>query len=235
MKERLIYFDAARGIAMLLIVCAHTGVCIPIIMLDSAKVVVFFLISGIFFSDKLPLKDYLNRNYKRLIIPFLFFYIISYGFFYLGQYLIPGFESMTTAEGIWDCFNQKQYFNGPIWFLLSLFWMMMIQYAISKTISKKLTQAIVALGCGFLGFMMNVKEYDLPLNIDTALTFTPVFYFGRLVKMFALNERYNKVESTIFSCIFYMSCIPISMTVEDSLNRYGGGWVFSVTLFLHNT
>ncbi len=235
MKERQVYLDAAKGIGMLLIVCAHTGVSFPIPMLSNVKVALFFLISGLFFIPKasLPFNDYLKGDVMRIIVPFAIFYIFSYILFYVGKAFVPGFTEMTEANGILDCFTQKQYFNGPIWFLMCLFWIRLFCYFIERYVSKERIRAAIALCVGFCGFLLGKYLIDLPMNLDTALTFTPIFYAGTLVTRLSLFNRYSKVETGLFSGIFYMSCIPVSISIQDSLNRYGG--VFIPDLLLSST
>lgn len=227
MKERLTYLDAAKGIGLILIVCAHTGVDCIIPMLGSVKVALFFLLSGLFFTNKTTLgfKEYLVDDFKRIMIPFLFFYVISYFLFYVGKLVVPGFMDMTTANGILDCFTQKQYFNGPIWFLICLFWIRLICYLICHYILNEWLRAFLALGVGLLGYILGRNNIDLPLALDTAFTFTPILYFGMLSFKIALFERYLKIENGIFACIFYLSCIPVTISVSDSLNRYEGGGI----------
>ena len=224
-RERLNYLDAAKGIGMLLIVCAHTGADTHIPMLGNVKVALFFILSALFFTKKvqLDIREFLRGDVQRLLVPFLIFYVISYLLFYMGQAVLPGFQDMTEARGILDCFTQKQYFNGPIWFLLCLFWVRLFCFFIEKYIPNEWIKAGVALFIGLFGFLLGKYEIDLPLTIDTALTYTPVFYGGILLNKFTVSSRYNRIESGVFSPILYMSCIPVAMSIQDSMNRYGGG------------
>ena len=175
MKERQVYLDAAKGIGMLLIVCAHTGVSFPIPMLSNVKVALFFLISGLFFIPKasLPFNDYLKGDVMRIFVPFAIFYIFSYILFYVGKAFVPGFTEMTEANGILDCFTQKQYFNGPIWLLMCLFWIRLFCYFIERYVSKEWIRAAIALCVGLLGFSLGKyltlipQHYNLTLFISS--------------------------------------------------------------------
>lgn len=223
MKERLVYLDAAKGIGMLLIVCVHLGVTVPIPMLASVKVALFFLLSGLFVTAKDDTKHWLSRNVRSLLVPFLIFYVLSYLFFYMGKAFVPGFNEMTGAKGILDCFTQKQYFNGPIWFLLSLFWIKLLVYIIQKTTGSVWLQALLALTLGTCGFLLNKHEIDLPLALDTALTYTPVMLAGNVLWKNNVIQKYTRLENAIFTGVIYLSCMPVAVRVADSLNRYGGG------------
>lgn len=226
MKERFIYLDAAKGIGILLIVLVHTGVTIPIPMIEPIKVVFFFLISGFFIKSDGELMLWIKKNCKSILIPFIFFYLISYLFYYLGKFFIPDFSEMTSASGILDCFTQKQYFNGPLWFLPCLFWMKFFVYFTPKKISSKIVQVFVVIVLGSFGFLLNKLEIDFPLALDTALTLTPIMYLGNFLWRNSSIQKYSKTESAVFSVVLYSSGFSFSTWIWDSMNRYGGG-IFS--------
>lgn len=230
MKERLVYLDAAKGIGMLLIVCAHLSVSVPIPMLASVKVALFFLLSGLFVTAKDNVFHWLGKNVRSLMVPFLTFYVLSYMLFYIGKAYVPGFNEMTGAKGLLDCFTQKQYFNGPIWFLLSLFWMKLFVYTIQKITDKGWLQLLLAMALGTCGFMLNKYEADLPLAIDTALTYTPVMLAGNILWKSNVIQKYTRAENAVFSGVLYLSSMPVAIRVADSLNRYGGGVFHPVVL-----
>ena len=176
--QRIIYLDSAKGICMLMIISQHVGAYIPIPYFYTAQTAAFFLLSGMFLSIKVPFKGYLTKNFKRILIPFLIFYLVSYALFYLGLFFVKDFRTMTEANGIQDCFLQKQYFNGPLWFLLALFGIKLLTYPLVKFIHRRPVQMLAAIGLGGAGFLFNTMEIDLPLAIDTAFSSVPLFYFG---------------------------------------------------------
>ena len=223
--SRLNYPDSAKGICMLLIVVVHVGAVCSIPLLHEVKVSAFFMLSGYFFSVKLPFKDFIIKKYKTILFPFLFFYVISYLLFYAGKYAVPHFDTMTEAKGILDCFVQKQYFNGPLWFLLALFWLQVITYFIIKHIKKTPIAFAVSLLLSCLGFMLGKMGIDLPLVLDTSLSTVFVFHLGYLLRKYSILEKYGKVESGIFSVIFYLSCWSFPTLIMHSTNRYDCGLV----------
>ena len=62
MKNRICYLDAAKGICMLFIVCAHTGVNTHIPMAHTAQTTLFFLLSGYFYNNALEFKIFLQKG-----------------------------------------------------------------------------------------------------------------------------------------------------------------------------
>ena len=112
---------------------------------------------------------------------------------------MSGFESMTNASGIADCIFQKQYFNGPLWFIICLFWIKIICNFILVYVPQKSYGLMISLSIGLFGFSLSYYNIDLPLAIDTALTFTPIFYGGGWVKKNVIDQDFSKIESLFFS------------------------------------
>ena len=191
----------------------------------------FFVISGLFFRSEYEPLQFLQKNVKSLVVPFLFFYTFSYVLFYLGTYFVLGFNNLTEAKGIMDCFTQKQYFNGPLWFIICLFWIKLINFLIQKLFKKEAFQVLIVLAVGALGFYLGKNECDLPLALDTALTFTPVLYGGVLMSKYSVLHRYSKSEHIIFSIILYLSCYPVTTSISASINRYEWGVYFNFLAF----
>ena len=207
---------------MILIVVVHVGGNFNLSTIHQAKVTTFFMLSGFFFSAQPDIRAFLKKKYNTILFPFLVFYIFSYLLFYLGKWLVPGFDGMTDAKGILDCFTQKQYFNGPLWFLLALFWLHVITYFILNKIKNPYVAYTISFLLSCLGFGLGKWKIELPLNLDTALATLFVFHLGYLLRKHAVLDRYNKVESGIFAFISYISCLLLPVMYTHSSNEYTG-------------
>lgn len=224
MLERITYLDSAKGICMLMIVCDHVGANVPIPLFHTAQTAAFFLLSGYFFSVNSAVSDFMKKSIKRILLPFVFFYVVSYVLFYTSLFVVPGFKDMTEASGIMDCFTQKQYFNGPLWFLLALLWIRIVVYFLVKYVKYPTAQLVIALGCGGVGFALNYYHVDLPLALDTAASSVPLYYLGFYVKCKGFLNNYSKTESIFFAVVFYISCLYIPIAIANSINRYSGNY-----------
>lgn len=222
--SRITYLDSVRGVCMLMIITQHVGAYIPIPHFHTSQTAAFFLLSGMFLSVKSSFKVFLRKNVERIMLPFLFFYIVSYVLFYLGIFFVSGFGEMTEASGIFDCFVQKQYFNGPLWFLLALFWIKIMSFPIVKFVKGWARQMIFSIILGLGGFLLNLYKIDLPLAFDTALSSVPLFYFGYFIKGNGYLEKYSRVETLFFSMVCYISCLYHPISVGNSINRYDGNY-----------
>jgi len=140
----------------------------------------YFFLSGLFFKPYEGYVGFLKRKVNKLLIPFLFFHIVS-------CFTVP-LLNKTSFEWhtLWDfLFRQGDFVNGPLWFLICLFWLNQIFYAVYKvafaTRWPVTVIVIFSLSIGLAGFHMGGTVYDIkPMNIDTALTALPFFAAGYL-------------------------------------------------------
>ena len=111
-KKRIEFIDLAKGVCILLVIMMHTDVNVDFPGLRGMRMPLYFILSGLFFKDYGGFLNLLVKKANKILIPFLFFYLIGW----LSPDIIK-----SKATGISDLFTQRQLFNGPIWFLLALF------------------------------------------------------------------------------------------------------------------
>ena len=119
--------------------------------------------------------------------------MIAYTIFYALKLLAPQLL-ITDAKGIGDIFNNRQYFNGPIWFLISLFCSNVYLYIINKYIKQDFLRIAVIVLLGLCGRTLGQKGIFIPMFIDVALTTLPFFAAGYYLKRTALihPNKYDK-------------------------------------------
>ena len=209
MTKRVEFIDLAKGICIILIILGHTGIQVDYPGLTALRTPLYFTLSGLFFKDYGGFGKMLIRKTNRILIPFLFFYIASYAVFYIVNIVKPGLIK-TDATGILDCFTQNQYFNGPIWFLLALFWSNIIFYCIHSNIKKEFLRTMTVALCGAFGYFLYKFRIFLPCFIDTAFIGLPFFYFGYILKrsnMLAPTkfDRYNiPIAVLMFAAAYFI-------------------------------
>lgn len=180
-KERIEFIDLAKGVCILLIIVGHSGVQVDYPGLSAMRTPLYLTLSGLFFKDYGSIGNLLIRKTNKILIPFLFFYIGSYVLFYLFNALSPGLI-VSDARGIFDVFTQIQYFNGPLWFLLAIFWDNLFFGAIHLNIKKEWKRAAIVLFMGCCGAFLYRSDTLLPCCLDAALVCMPFFYFGYILK-----------------------------------------------------
>lgn len=194
-SNRIEFIDLAKGICILLVVVGHVGVNIAIPGLESVRMPLYFILSGLFFKSYGGVKNFFIKKINKILIPFLFFYLLGYSVFYVVNWIEPGLI-VSDAKSILDVFTQRQYFNGPIWFLLALFWTNIMFCVIHEYLSKEWLRAIVVLLIGAVGMYLGRNDIYLPCVVDSAMTALPFFYFGYWLKQSDLlsanrYDRYN--------------------------------------------
>ena len=182
MKDRIIWIDLAKGFCILLVVLSHVADYIYIDVpfseqMSSFRMPLYFVLSGMFFKQYDGFVGFFKRKANKLLVPFLFFLITTS--------VIP--YAIVNQENSLNLFFTEE--NGPvynfaIWFLLCLFEINILFYAI-QILSFKLTTEyrftfvlVVSVLLGCFGIFLGVNDCRLPFYIGTAFTAMPFFAFG---------------------------------------------------------
>jgi fucose 4-O-acetylase-like acetyltransferase len=211
MAERISYIDVAKGIAMLLVVMINVDVPCPIPGLYAAKVPLFFILSGFFLNP--DSSEFLVKKLRTLLVPFFLFYILSYAIYYLLLFLYPNISALTHAKGILDIFTQKEYFNGPLWFLLCLFEADLLFWSISHLFKNLIIKILLILLMGFCGFILGRTGTDIPCNFDTALTAMPFLGLGYYFRKYNIMPFFDRLCRSYPILSYPILSYPIQKTV----------------------
>ena len=222
MSVRVDYIDVLKGVAIWGVVWRHTT-CPPWLTLNF----MFFILGGFFFKRK-PLKIFLYEKIRYILIPFSFFYIVSY-LFRVGMHYFYN-DSMESYH--WGClFNvfrissQTDYLfvNIPLWFLICFFVIQLLYYFISY-LDKRLIFAISILCLCSKSFLFSIPT---PFMINAACYYMGFFALGNLLGKPWIEKlkdvRFRKLSLIISVLLFVALFIPI-----DNLDA----WVYDVTYAL---
>ena len=226
-QKRIEFIDLAKGICILLVVLGHCGVPINIPGLEIVRMPLYFILSGLFFKDYGGGYNFFIKKTNKILIPFLFFYLVGCAALYALKAFAPHLL-VTDAKGIFDIFDNRQFFNGPIWFLLCLFWCNIIFCQITLNVKKDSARIPLVALLGFIGWFLGEKGIFVPMFIDVALTALPFFAFGYYLKKSEIlypnkMDRYN----IVFAILFWGAAYLLTRTTEYRLSfHYNGleGW-----------
>ncbi len=179
--QRIDFIDLAKGICIFLVVIGHCGAPIDIPGYEIVRMPLYFILSGLFFKTYGGIKQLTIKKINKILIPFLFFYLLSNVAFYAIKYTAPQYL-ITSARGILDIFDNRQFFNGPIWFLLCLFWCNIYFCIIATCFNRESTRIGIIALLGFLGWYLGDKNIFVPLFLDVAMTAMPFFALGYYLK-----------------------------------------------------
>lgn len=216
-KKRIEFIDTAKGICILLIVIGHSGVAVDYPGITAMRTPLYLTLSGLFFKDYGSFINLLKHKTNRIFIPFLFFYVISYIIFYIANAAFPGLIR-SDARGITDVFTQIQYFNGPLWFLLAIFWDNLFFGIIHINIKKEWLRAVAVFMSGLAGIVLYKNDILLPCVLDASLVCLPFFYFGYILKRtnILFPNRYDRYN-LMFSILLFVMAIAIDLTMHPTM------------------
>ena len=229
MSKRIDYIDVIKGLTILVVVWFHTShpEWLTALLVNS----IFFFLSGFFFKRK-ALKTFLREKASSLLIPFSFFYLVSYPFRILLHYW--DYRTLGTFDwgclfDVFECSARSDYLfvNVPLWFLLCIFVIQILYYFISYL--NKWWIAIIALLC--LGLKSLFYSIPAPFMINAAFYYLGFFALGNLVGKPWIEKlkdvRFRKVSLGVSLLLFATLFIPI-----DALNGWWNDMAYHVKLFM---
>ena len=194
-QKRIEFIDLAKGICIIFIILGHCGITPSFFGITNYIMPTFYFLAGLFFKEYENSRTFFVKKTNGLLTPFLFFYLTAYAVFYMLKFCAPQLL-ISHAEGITDLFCNRQYFNGPIWFLISLFWSNIYLYIINRTIKKDYLRIAIVIFLGFIGWLLGQKGFIAPMFMDVAMTALPFFAAGYYLKKTTLiypikYDKYN--------------------------------------------
>jgi fucose 4-O-acetylase-like acetyltransferase len=160
-----------------------------------------------------------------LLLPFVIYYLISYLIFYVIHAIKPEVIVGQNEFSIFDVFTQRQMFNGPLWFLLSLFEVECLFYYLYHLSKNVVFLGVSSLCIGCVGLALSAKNIFLPCWIDTSLVAIPFFYTGFILSRSPyIIAKIDSWKLVLLAVCLYMvfMCHPIiiSMSTNSYSNVY---------------
>lgn len=220
--KRIEYIDLAKGLCILLVVFHHMAsyynwdysLWVPI---QSFRMPLYFLLSGLFFKEYRGFFDFFKRKTNKLLIPFLFFYLLT---------SVP-LTMLVQQRNLWDALIAFSigwdFENGCIWFLFSLFEINIIFYIIFMMFNKhKWLLVFPVMILGTLGLVLSPYEIKYRCFLDTSIVALPFFYFGFILyrQTNFLRCDYKLWQDVIFICFSLCFILAFSSQQDFGLNEY---------------
>ena len=188
MKKRIEYIDLAKGFCICLVVLFHMSMFYEVTLpgnafMKSFRMPLYFFLSGCFFKTYGGLLDFVKRKVNKLLIPFVFFYIVC-------SFAIPNFVAVVLHANMrYLPFSQlptawlgEIYPAGAIWFLLCLFEINLLFYLMflvtRHSSHQNVLLSVLSLAIGMTGISLGMNGINLPANVDSALSALPFFVMG---------------------------------------------------------
>lgn len=224
--KRIEYVDLAKGFCILLVAFLHVGdLYIPefygqpyMRFFNAFRMPLYFFLSGLFFKPYEGFVGFLKRKTNKLIFPFFFFYLLT-SVLLSNALLWAGFDvrnaDLLGLRSLWAFITPGQFPNGPIWFLLCLFWVNVHFYAVYLVAHRLFTSerwqvtgiVILSVLCGLLGYGCYAAGVDLWAFTDSALSAVPFFCVGYVLRKHTAILQPNGTDKWLPLMVVAAVCI----------------------------
>ena len=188
-RERIAYIDFMKCLCIMLIVMYHIdheffNYLLPNLnnAFQAFRLPMYYFISGIFFKLYDGFSDFTRRKVNNILVPFVFFVILGFGYHLLeyGMRHVIGAEPVDLDLSLLVAPFIKRYWiiSTPLWFLLSLFWVNIIFYALQRWIKRLWALLAVVAALSVVGYWLGINQIQLPLMLDSSLVALPYFVLG---------------------------------------------------------
>ena len=201
MKNRIEYIDLAKGICIMLVVISHCQIDIP--YLNYIRMPLYFVLSGLFFKEYTGFLDFVIRKTNKILIPFLFFYLLGFLLYYLLYLVAPDVRINSVVERfyLYDPIYSQLCVNSPLWFLLSLYTVNIIFYLINKISRSIWVLGVVMLLVALCAYICKEQEWFLPIYLEKSLFYMPFFFLGNVLKksgcLCSVHDKSKKTDMFI--------------------------------------
>lgn len=189
-KNRDTFVDIVKGWGIILVIWGHSSS----FLFDeiySFHMPLFFFLSGCFFSTKLNFVDFVKKKFKQLILPYIFFFIISCIYYWLLLFFTNRFETKDFLFLIKIFPYDNNIPNAPLWFFYALFWMSIIYYLLRRFIHNDLLILLIVIILHLAEYIITSYNITLPAYFDRSLREVVYMHLGFLL--------YNR--SSLFKCL----------------------------------
>ncbi len=176
-KKRYDFIDLLKGICIFLVVWNHVSSRHQ--ELSLIRVPLYFFLSGLFFRTYGEFRIFTLKKTNNLIVPFVFFLLIS-----LVVELLFFIWGIKYSDN-----NGSNALIGPLWFLICLFWVNILYYALSVLLKNRILIGVVVYLISYIGFTLGNIDLNIPLYLDSALS-ALIFYH--------LGVEINKTKFSVF-------------------------------------
>jgi acyltransferase len=248
-SDREWWIDYAKAIGIFLVVFIHLitsgyfktltySINMHILLLGEIFAMpLFFFISGYLYRDIKP-KIALNKYFKRLIIPYLAFYFIGAMviIFINGYYknlniilqttgkLLPSLIITDPSASIFPA-------NGPIWFLLALFIVIMLFSIMMKYFKNYKYIFIAILGLNTLLFILHSYHINwIYLALDSAILGLMFFFAGHLTKKYDIIRIFRNNYINVIIVLAFFALSYLELTYNGGLAFRAGNWSGNIIL-----
>jgi len=207
LQQRIDWIDNLKAIGILAVILGH--IASPFgTFIFSWHMPLFFMIAGFFIKYEVSTKEFIIKDFKRLMIPYFIFAVIGL-FLETVKRIVLHRESLDylhEIQGIFIWMDMPSLINTygfVLWFLPALFFGRVFIFFINKQIRSGLIQFIIILLSFSVSFFVN-----LPFGIDNALNAVLFIFIGSLFFKFYQDDKRLYILPLILAVLFFYFGVP---------------------------
>lgn len=206
-KQYLSWIDVAKGIGIVLVVLGHS-MFPKHILISGFHMPLFFILAGITFSAKTNFVTFINKKIQRILIPFFFWYTLSY---------LLGLS------------------NGPLWFLYTLFGSLICVYVLIKY-TNLFCQSFVVLTIslciwGKYSFIDYLPADVVRILSGAIFVFIGYIYKSMISKVSGIDKYSNFKKVIIIGAVTLSIIYVVSLLVGERFGLYSDLRYLWLTMF----
>lgn len=227
-EKRLDYIDAAKAVAIILVIIGHSNWLGAIPRVDgliySFHMPLFFIISGFFWKYN-NTKTSCRKYAKAYLWPYLVICIFIFIADSIGCFRVEGSYAhmlqISIIKSLWASNWEKDILFGEIprigaaWFLFALFWGMFLLELISKYF-KSLEVLLIVLMCASFS-LISIDIIEFPFSFQAGMLALLFIYVGTKIKEFQIVNKVQNITPFTKICV-------CSFWLMVSVVKGGGGF-----------
>ena len=207
LQQRIEYIDTLKTIGILAVILGH--IASPLGgFLFSWHMPLFFIIAGFFFKFDISLKDFIIKDFKRLMLPYFLFSFIALILETIKRIVLnrDKLDYMEELEGVFIWMDMSSLLNTyafVLWFLPALFFARISLVVIYKYIQNLFFQFVV------VALLFSTSFYiDLPFAIDNALNAILFLFIGNIFFRMYQDKKVLYILPLVLVSLFFIMGIP---------------------------
>lgn len=181
------WIDSVKALTIYLVVCYHTtGSSFTFDLMQAWRMPLFFFVSGALFNRAKyeSLNVFLiQRSFKKLIVPYLFFTVVT-GLFWLILFVLTGqsgslsLQEQIVGIGMGVGSGEHPHFNVPLWFITCLCVVEILYFVIDRYFKPALKPMILIASSVASYCLVKMGGHMLVWNLDIAPMCCLFYYLG---------------------------------------------------------
>lgn len=220
--ERIEWIDEAKGIGIVLVMLGHCYLHWKFCFWFYAfHMPLFFTLSGYTFSGKGKFEDYLKKKVRTLLVPYIFFVIIT--MCCNGALAVTHGNEYHVFETLKLYIVQNRY--TLLWFIPCLFLANLLMYVLQSFRYKRKTNRfwliVGCIGALVFGIYRVIIGKDLPWNADLAILAMAFMSLGKWCREQKIIEKVRLMRYSLAICIIITFCVSaVNYIYFDRVDLY---------------